>query len=147
MKGCSDRQATSSGASTSNSSVWCYPPLEAPVGDLATCPPCCQDIGSPSNRRHPLATALQLAIVLPIKIVTGTAVALTLKPMRALWGQTVPYSNRKHLVLLPECLERFLGEMAFARVCSPARTGHVPSLCSWRAISWRDALDKECSTA
>ena len=131
MKGCSDWEASSPGASTSNSSVWGYPPLEAPVGDLATCPPCCQDVGHPSKRRHPLVTALQLpiklAVVLPIKIVKGTAAALTLKPMRALWGQTVPYSNRKHLVLLPECLEGFLGEMAFAKVCSPADNASIRS--------------------
>lgn len=77
-------------------------------------------------RRHPLDTVLQwtinTVIVAPVKLVTAAVAALMLKPMRELWGQMVPYSNRKHLIWIPECLEKFIGKMAFEyiKVCNPA---------------------------
>lgn len=93
---------------------------------------------------------INIAIALRIKLVAAAAAALMLKLMRALYmcRQTVPYSNRKHLILIPECWEQHFGKWALdsVKVCIPDR-----ERASLRALaelfSGAMANAQECSTA
>jgi hypothetical protein len=74
------------------------------------------ELDQPKEHRRHLLVAL---LLLPPKIAhTAFALAskLTLSPLRASFGQKIPFTHRKHLVLLPERLEKFMGEMAFLKV-------------------------------
>ena len=63
--------------------------------------------------------------------VFGLACRATLGPLRAVLGQKIPLSNRRHLICMPERLEVMLGGMQFAQVrphCSVLdRLGHSNS--------------------
>lgn len=52
---------------------------------------------------------------------------LTFSPLRALCGQTIPYSGRRHIIVVPEWLERALGTAAFYKVCA---TACMPCTCA-----------------
>ena len=69
----------------------------------------------PSKPPLPVQAALA-----PLRL-ANTAFALackvTLGPLRAVLGQRIPLSNRRHLVLLPERVEKLLGTQTFFKVC------------------------------
>eukprot|EP00892_Ulva_mutabilis_P010090 jgi/Ulvmu1/7453/UM036_0115.1 len=68
--------------------------------------------------------------MLPLRLVHGIfglACKATLGPMRAVLGQRIPHSNRRHLVLLLERLENLLGSLSFAQekaTVTVLRAGH-----------------------
>ena len=83
-------------------------------------PPCCH----PHNRRPRSSQPLPLRLgLLPLRLVHGVfglTCRATLGPLRAVLGQKIPLSNRRHFIIVPERLETFLGRLAFAQVCSGA---------------------------
>lgn len=82
----------------------------------ATQPPCCHPHHRRAGPRRPLAAR---AALLPVRIahgVFGLACRATLGPLRAVLGQKIPLSNRRHLICMPERLEVMLGGMQFAQV-------------------------------
>ena len=75
------------------------------------------------------------AVTLPFRVANfafGLATKTVLGPLRGTFGQQIPFSRRRHLVILPEALEGFMGDMTFmkARAASSAAEQSMPhSLC------------------
>jgi hypothetical protein len=69
-----------------------------------------------SGDDKPLPVQLVLA---PFKLANGLfgiACKTVLGPLRMAMGQKIPYSHRRHLVLLPERLETFMGDVTYMQV-------------------------------
>jgi hypothetical protein len=95
-----------------------YPPRtdSSKSGFPASQPPADDQHGSHSQQPLPLQAALS-----PFKLahgIFGVVCKTFLAPLRAAIGQQIPFSHRRHLVLLPERLESFMGDLTFLKVQS-----------------------------
>lgn len=92
-----------------------YPTISPPtVGRPAGRPPS-EPYDQPREQRPGIADVLLLPPRALHAIFAGVC-KVSLGPLRATFGQKIPYSGRKHLVVLPERLERVLGEVTFLKV-------------------------------
>eukprot|EP00892_Ulva_mutabilis_P010091 jgi/Ulvmu1/7454/UM036_0116.1 len=87
------------------------PQSHQPEFPAASRPPVRHPHHQPSQAPLPLQ-----AVLLPLRLangVFGLACKATLGPVRAVLGQRIPLCNRRHLVLLPERVEKLLGTQTF----------------------------------
>jgi hypothetical protein len=80
----------------------------------------CEIHGRESSESRPsVLRAVGRAVALPFRLslrVARAIVSPATNAMKSALGQSVPFSNRRHIIIVPEWVEGIIGEAGFAQV-------------------------------